>query len=403
MQSRTIRGRAVRVRVSIACALSLLCAISCSPDYRSGGEVTPHWEWTQERSDLDRHIEYLLDRGSFDEALSLADSVMAAAGRDPRTLEQKARALAGIGRTHEATAFFEESILGDYEACESHLNFAVFLMGRGKTGRAITEFNVAKRFCAGKNMAIIHRNLAVVNMEKGEFGAALDEVFAGLGFAPEDPYLLGLEAMLIAEANPGRAESLFTRLREAGRLSPDQLHSYGVLLLKGGAYEKAVEVLEQALAQSPDEDEIRLNLGTAYEKGGDYAGAEKMFRAVIAESARERVAHELAGVLYRTGRFAEALDIYMSLPPTASVMDRIALCHLELGNLDEALRWSRRAVKERPNWPTAMANLAVILAARGELEEAAALLEQVLSIDPDHATARDNLERLRSAREKARR
>jgi Flp pilus assembly protein TadD len=107
-------------------------------------------------------------------------------------------------------------------------------------------------------------------------------------------------------------------------------------------------------------------------------------------------------MFYRAGKFEDALVFYMGLPHSAEVMDRIALCNLELGRLDEALEWSRKAVEKRPDWSTAMANLAVILAARGELEEAASLLEQVLIIDPDHTTARENLERLRRAQEDAR-
>ena len=361
----------------------------------------PRWEWTEERSNLDWKIEYLLERDRYDEALSLADSVIAASYRDPRVLEQKARALAGLGLNDEALSHFEEAILADYEACESHLNFAVFLMDQGKTGRAITEFNVAKRFCAGDNMAIVHRNLAVVNIKKGRGEKALDEVFAGLSLTPEDPYLLGLEAMLIADVNPARAETLFVHLHDKGELVPDLLHSYGVLLLKAGKPSEAIEVLKQAGAQSPEDNEIRLNLGIAYEREGNYDDAERVLRKLIDEGNSERAARELAGILYRTGRFEDALGFYMGLSPSAEVMDRIAMCNFKLGDLDKALEWSRRAVAKRPNKPTAMANLAVILAARGELDEAAVLLEQVLLIDPDHTTARENLDRLRSAREEA--
>ena len=46
-----------------------------------------------------------------------------------------------------------------------------------------------------------------------------------------------------------------------------------------------------------------------------------------------------------------------------------------------------------------MINLAVILAARGELEEAGDLLERALVIEPDNNAALINLERLRKALE----
>jgi len=47
-----------------------------------------------------------------------------------------------------------------------------------------------------------------------------------------------------------------------------------------------------------------------------------------------------------------------------------------------------------------MINLAVILASKGQLDEAASLLERVLELEPDNVAARSNLERLRGAQKK---
>jgi tetratricopeptide (TPR) repeat protein len=345
----------------------------------------------------DTRIEASLARGDYGAALALCDSIIAAGGGDTHLLEQKARAAAGLGRDDAALALFEESLIGDYADCEGHLNFAVFLMERGKTGRAITELDVAKRFCAGDNLAIIHRNMAVLRIKQDQTEAALKEVKAGLGINAGDTYLLGLEAMLIADTDPVRAESLFVHITRAGALEPEHLQPFALLLLEKGRPAAAAKLLAQAAEHDPGNREVRLNLAKAYIKDKRYSDAEDVLKSLLAgDDGRARTT--LAGLYFRLERFADAIAQYAALPPSAEIMDRIGMSHYGLGDTDAALAWARKAVAARPDWPVAMINLAVILAARGELDEAASLLERVLEIDPDNATARVNLERITDAR-----
>lgn len=62
-----------------------------------------------------------------------------------------------------------------------------------------------------------------------------------------------------------------------------------------------------------------------------------------------------------------------------------------LNRMDEAIAELRRMVGDFPEVPEPYNNLAVILAQRGSLDEAEALLKKVLSISPDFAIARKNL------------
>jgi len=58
---------------------------------------------------------------------------------------------------------------------------------------------------------------------------------------------------------------------------------------------------------------------------------------------------------------------------------------------DEALAAFQRLTEDYPDLAGPFNNLAVLLAARGELEAARAALEQALRLDPGNATARQNL------------
>ncbi len=70
-------------------------------------------------------------------------------------------------------------------------------------------------------------------------------------------------------------------------------------------------------------------------------------------------------------------------------MRTVALERLE--RVDEAISELRRMTADFPEVPEPYNNLAVILAKRGALDEAEALLKKVLSISPNFAVARKNL------------
>ena len=376
--------------------IALLCFASCMKT-----ETRRPGEWIEARASADARVNGLIESGRFGEALAIADSLIAAGENDSRTLGQKARALGGLGRGDEAIAVFEEAILADYENCENHLHFAIYLMRLEKTGRAQTEFVEAKRFCEGKYDALIYRNLAVAGIKLDKRDLARQYVEEGLRRDASDPYLNGLKGMLVARENPVAAESLFVKARSLGEASPEFLVQYGLLLVNEGRPSEAADVLEEASRLRPGEREIAVYRAEALDRAGDYAGARAVLDALPAAGDEAETRKLLARVLFHEGNYEEALKLYLKLDQSPEVMDRIAMCLQSLGRTDEALPWARKAVSARPDWPQGMINLAVILASRGELDEAAELLGRALSIEPDNVSARANLDRLEEAKKKA--
>jgi Flp pilus assembly protein TadD len=345
----------------------------------------------------EERLNHLIEGARFTEALSLADSLIAAGNEISPVFFGKARALAGLGATSEAIAAYEEALLDDYENCQIHLHFATYLMRLGKTGRAHTEFMEAKIFCESKYSALIYRNLAVAGIKLDQPDLARRYVDEGLGSSPGDPYLSGLKGMLIARENPVAAESLFVRAQKGGDATGDFLVQYGLLLINEGRPREAVEILEKALRPQPGDREVRMYLAEALDRAQRYDEAEAVLRELLAERNGEEITEKLAGVLYHKKSYADALSLYRDLPQSHEVMDKIAMCLHYLGRDDEALPWSRRVLAAKPDWPQGMINLAVVLAAKGELAEAISLLERALEIEPDNAVARVNLDRVRSA------
>jgi len=383
--------RLAAAAVSLAAASFVL--VSCG-----AGRLDETGAWNDERALLDRRVAAALDGRDYAAALALADSVIAAGERSPRALSQRARALEGLGRTDEMIADFEEALLADYENCENHLHFATALMRAGKTGRAHTEFMEAKLFCDAGRFPLIYRNLAVADIKLERIAEARRYVDEGLAAAPGDPYLLGLKGMLVAGESPAAAESLFAKAFSAGGDTEDFLVPYALVLLNAGDAGGAVPLLEKASAAAPGDRAVRAHLAEAYDRAGRPRDAEAAYRALLAERDEPALRRGLARTLFKAGDFAGALDLYRGIEESPETMDRVAMCLHNMGRTDEALPWARRANEARPDWPQAMTNLAVILAAGGELDEARRLLERVIVLEPENAAARANLDRLLRAR-----
>lgn len=346
------------------------------------------------RVEVDRKIEAAIASGNFAEALELADSLLSGGAESSRIISQRARALGGLGRNEEALEAFEEAIVSDYENCENHIEFAVFLMKTGKSGRALTEFEEAKKFCDRAMYPLIDRNLAVASLERGESQKALRYIEDALKEAPFEPYLCGFKAMLIAAERPDEAEKLFEMALSGGERNKQFLVSYGILLMNAGKDSQAVRVLSEASSIDPEDLELRIHLAQALEKVGRSHESERLLRELVEKHGNDSARWALAGAKFRESRYEEALNLYLGLQETPETMDRIAMCLHNLGRSEEALAWALRANREKSDWPTGMINLAVILAAKGDLDKARELLERVIEIDPENEVARSNLDRL---------
>ena len=374
-------------------ALGGLCLFgSCASRYADDQGAN---RWNEERSAVDTRLVRLLESELYDEAEALADSLLAAGWRDPRLLGQKAAAIGALGRVDEAIALFEEAILADYAGCDNHLNFAVLLMRAGKTGRAITELREAKQFCAGSNRVTIFRNLAVGYIKMDQPEKALEEVEKGLTIASEDPYLKGMKGMLIMDEDPVTAEQLLSAPIASGTGEPEFLYQYGILLLNSDRYGVAVEVLERALQARPSDLEVAEALALALFRVGRLDDADRLYR-MLETSGRDHPL-ERARIYMDMRRYDEALELLSRLEQTPEILDRTAMCLMNLGRIDEAMEKEREALSKDPDWTVAMINLAVLLAARGELDEARELLERALEIEPENTTALRNLERIDKA------
>lgn len=128
---------------------------------------------------------------------------------------------------------------------------------------------------------------------------------------------------------------------------------------------------------------------------GRFAEAEALARSTLAQHRdHPRLQHYLGLALYQQQRFTEALPLFQAaaagLPHDANVQNQLALTLKHLKRHAEALEAYRRVVALLPNAPSVYANIGANQNDAREFESALAWLEKGLAIDPEHQALRIN-------------
>jgi tetratricopeptide (TPR) repeat protein len=164
----------------------------------------------------------------------------------------------------------------------------------------------------------------------------------------------------------------------------------GLLHLKEGRSEMAVEEFKQALSKDKKNPYFLKALGLAYMQQRKYADAVKSFEeALEANPYYVDVRNDLATVLILQGKreegkreslraFGEATN------PTPELSARnLGQAYFEEQNYQEALQWFQTAVKRNNKYPDAHLGLAECLLALNRSEEAVVQLEAASNHVPD--------------------
>ena len=217
---------------------------------------------------------------------------------------------------------------------------------------------------------------------------------------PDDEKALYSLAGMLAEI--GEREEAIRRLEAAVRIRPDfamALSDLGRLRFRSGETDRAESLFRRAVEAAPGLPTAHHNLGAVRLAEGRPGEAEAHFRRALAEWPDFAEAHfGLGDALAARGESGEALAHYRR---AVAARPDFALAHFRIGNLlsgaddgDGAIRHYDAAIAADPRFAPARFNRAAVLARQGKSEEAAGTLRRLLEIEPDHAAARELLERL---------
>ncbi len=235
--------------------------------------------------------------------------------------------------------------------------------------------------------------LGTVELERGEYSAALaafekvstlrpDEVggdygraaaLRGLGRDREAIALLGK----IVETSPGHADAWIL---------------FGDILSGGSDIESkiaAVDVYRTALKLRPDDIHLVSSLATLYGGAGLDNEMIELLEGSAAAAADLDLSLARAQALFRTERLDEAREAFLAATrfDSAEAWYRLGVTEVNLADLAAAEAAYREALVLAPEHPTARRELGNVLLERGEVEQAADLLQQVLAVLPSDPTA----------------
>ena len=164
-------------------------------------------------------------------------------------------------------------------------------------------------------------------------------------------------------------------------------------LLDQQRFAEAMQVLEKAARDYPEDDEAWYLMGWALNQSQRGAEAERALREHLKRSPQSPKGHaQLAVALLGQQRITDAIDVLtaaVKLKPTwRELHSNLGYACVQLGRHDEAIRHFRNALGCDPNYVASYTALADLLSRRGETTEARQLLQQAIDLNPSDPRAR---------------
>lgn len=213
--------------------------------------------------------------------------------------------------------------------------------------------------------------------------------------------LLGQAAL--ARRQTAAAIDAFT---QAQRLAPGTENLLRLYAAQVGQVEPArnLALLEQWLAQRPDDSLVRNTLAESLVAQGRWADARRHYERLLKQTDANAVRNNLAEVLLQMkdpGALPLALEALRREPGNPSIIDTAGWAHAAQGQHDKALPLLRAARLRQPSSGVIRFHLGSVLAALGRREEAQQELRAALA-DPqavfDRAATQALLDRLAAGR-----
>jgi tetratricopeptide (TPR) repeat protein len=359
-----------------------------------------------------RHAATLMQDGNYVAAAAALDSLTRYFPADSDLWENLADAQRGAKEDDKAIKSYEQAIRLNYGAFAPHMKLGTLLMQTGKTGRALTEFELAVK--ADDRDVLARYNYGVALHKTGRNAEALAQWRTAADLDAGNVRVAEALAMGLTEANDSTAIDQFEHARELGADTASFHNNYALALDKAGRNADAEREFQAALAKAPPEkrDEYRRNFAVHQLRAGKYEDAASSFAALVREDgglwsdtvylARAKMelkqfgdaiaALEPFALDVESGKIPRDSPKIDRMPPALDeALDILGMCWRGKGDKKKAQECLSRAVALSPRNVSHLNNYGVVLAEGGMLPDARKQWHKVLEIEPQNATAKANL------------
>lgn len=167
-------------------------------------------------------------------------------------------------------------------------------------------------------------------------------------------------------------------------------------MLNAGKWAEAITAFEKLSESEPANATIRYNLGFALQKANNKAKAVTQYLAAVALDPKHASALNNCGnLLNDLGHGKNAMDAFRRTleiePDHMNALKMLGVLSLKHGTPAEAVRYLRRAAALAPKDLAVQFCLAQAKTGQHRLKEAAQIYEGIISIQPNHSAAHNNL------------
>jgi tetratricopeptide (TPR) repeat protein len=334
---------------------------------------------------------------------------------DPRWIYYAAHLHRIAGRVPEAVEGYRAYLELDPESVAARMRLAELDLEQGKVEEPRAE--IESIVAANPDLAYGHMLLAEFATEAGDFAKAVEHYEIVRRLQPEATvvnYALALAYQRVGEGEKGEAlladrgemkvrldEPLVDELDQIQTGASYQLLRYGTQYIEQGEFATAVQVLERASQERPDDAEVFFRLGQA--RGGveDAQGAiVALERAMFLDPDHPGAPFLLAQVLMGTGQpergEALAIDSVERHPGDTNLLTLAATIKRHKGDCKAALVYYDQLLTLLPAEGTLRIEQVLCRAEQGDLVGALEAVESGLSAAPGEPGLVDALARLLS-------
>ncbi|XP_061176820.1 protein O-mannosyl-transferase TMTC2-like [Saccostrea echinata] len=190
-------------------------------------------------------------------------------------------------------------------------------------------------------------------------------------------------------------------LKHRGNMA-DTHYNLGILLQDQKRMEAAVESYKRAIQYRPKLSMAHLNLAIIYAGQGKYAEAEKIYRHCadldtsglkdprLHENTKISALYNLGRMLAEQERNKEAIEVYRealkrrpSYYAPQSIYNMLGEVYMKIGQIDEAEKWYKEALKAKADHVPAHLTMAKLLHKKNQIKEAEQWFKKAKQLDPD--------------------
>jgi tetratricopeptide (TPR) repeat protein len=226
--------------------------------------------------------------------------------------------------------------------------------------------------------------------------AQAKERYLAIGSAADGAVYNNLGVVAELEGRIERSEELYRRAVDAAPDQPQCHFNWAVALCRIGNLPSAARELEATLRLDPQFPDAAFMLGKTYAFLGNLKGAEGEVQRLLATPDTKAQGLCLAGeIAWLQDDLRGAVSWYLKAAAADPFYDNpptyLGGAYFGLGNLDEAEKWTKRALVLDPNSVRALNRLALIRYRQGRLGEAEQAFMRAESEHPGYAVVYSNL------------